>query len=101
MRIAGEIRHAALNDWRHGAAVDAFAAERQEVLAAWDTLRERTRAEGEAVALSPAYRDTLDRHAALLRQAEPFRARPEAFASLLAERTGIGRRRAGGIRGAP
>ena len=90
IRIAGEIRHAALR-WRHGAAVDAFAAEHREVLAAWDTLRERTRAEGEAVALSPAYRETLDRHAALLRQAEPFRARPAAFASLLAERGGIGR----------
>ena len=38
IRIAGEIRHAALC-WRHGAAVDAFAAERGEVLTAWDELR--------------------------------------------------------------
>ena len=68
-----------------------FAAGRQEVLASWDALRERSRADGDAVALSGPYRETLDRHAALLRQAEPFRARPEAFASLLAERARIGR----------
>ena len=36
-RIAGEIRHAVIG-WRHGAAVDAFAAERSEVLAAWGEL---------------------------------------------------------------
>ena len=34
VRIAQEIRHAVAG-WRHGAAVDAFAAERAEVLAAW------------------------------------------------------------------
>ena len=61
MRIAQEIRHA-VNGWRHGAAVDAFAAERTEVLSAWDELRERARDEGEAVALSPAFRQTLNRH---------------------------------------
>ena len=33
VRIAQEIRHA-VNGWRHGAAVDAFAVERQVVLAA-------------------------------------------------------------------
>ena len=44
VRIANEIRHA-VNGWRHGAAVDAFAAERAEVLAVWDELRERTRDE--------------------------------------------------------
>ena len=53
--------------WRHGAAVDAFAAERSEVLVAWGELRDRTRAEGGTVALSPAFRETLDRHAALLK----------------------------------
>ena len=89
-RIAHDI-HRTVLAWRHGAAVDAFAAGRQEVLASWDGLRERSRAEGDVVALSPAYRETLDRHAALLRQAEPFRARPEAFAPLLAERARIGR----------
>ena len=89
-RIARDVQRTAFA-WRHGAAVDAFAAERQEVVAAWDELRERTRAEGDAVALGDTYRETLDRHAALLRQAEPFRARPEAFASLLAERARIGR----------
>ena len=90
IRIAGEIRHAALG-WRHGAAVDAFAAERGEVMAAWEELRERTRAEGDAVALDPAFRETLDRHAVLLKQAAPFRARPRTFDRLLAERAGIGR----------
>ena len=90
IRIAGEIRHAALG-WRHGAAVDAFAAERGDVLAAWEVLRERTRAEGDAVALSPAFRETLDRHAVLLKQAAPFRAKPRTFNRLLAERAGIGR----------
>ena len=89
VRIAGEIRHA-VNGWRHGAAVDAFAVERGEVLAAWDALRERSRDEGEAVALSPAFRETLDRHGALMKQAASFRARPQVFERLLAERAGIG-----------
>ena len=89
LRIAGEIRYKALG-WRHGATVDAFAAERGEVLTAWDELREQTRAEGDAVALSPAFRETLDRHAALLKQAAPFRARSRTFDRLLAERAGIG-----------
>ena len=90
VRIAAEIRHA-VNGWRHGAAVEAFATERGEVLEAWDELRERIREEGEAVALSPAFRETLERHAALLKRAETFRAR-QAFEPLLAERGGIGRR---------
>ena len=91
IRTAGEIRHAALG-WRHGAAVDAFAAERVEVMAAWEELRMRTRADGDAVALSPAFRETLDRHAGLLKQAAPFRAKPRTFNRLLAERAGIDQR---------
>ena len=91
VRIANEIRQA-VNGWRHGAAVDAFAAERAEVLAAWDELRERTRDEGDAVALSPAFRETLDRHGALMKQARTFRARPQVYERLLTERAGIGRR---------
>ena len=89
-RIARDVHRTAFA-WRHGAAVDTFAAGRQEVVAAWDELRERSRAEGDAVALGDTYRETLDWHAALLRQAEPFRARPEVFAPLLAERARIGR----------
>ncbi len=89
VRIAQEIRHA-VNGWRHGVAVDAFAAERAQVLAAWDELRERTRNEGDAVALSPAFRETLDRHGALMKQAASFRRRPQVFERLLAERAGIG-----------
>ncbi len=38
--IAQDIRHA-VNDWRFGATVDAFAAGRSEVIAAWDDLRAR------------------------------------------------------------
>ena len=91
VRIAREIRHA-VNGWRHGATVDAFAAERTEVLTAWDELRERTRNEGNAVALSPAFRETLDRHGALMKQARMFRARPQVFERLLEERAGIGER---------
>ena len=52
--IVNEIRHA-VNGWRHGTTVDAFAAERSEVLTAWDELRQRTREQGEAVALSPVF----------------------------------------------
>ncbi|MDE0341654.1 MAG: AAA family ATPase, partial [Deltaproteobacteria bacterium] len=91
VRIAQEIRHA-VNGWRHGAAVDAFAAERAEVLAAWDELRDRARDDGDAVALTPAFRETLDRHGALMKQARKFRARPQVFERLLAERAGIGER---------
>ena len=89
-RIARDVQRTAFA-WRHGAAVDAFAAGRQEVMAGWDELRQKTRADGDAVALGDVYRETLDRHAALLRQAEPFRARPQAFTALLTERGGIGR----------
>ena len=89
MRIARDIRHA-VNGWRHGAEVDAFAAERSEVLAAWDDLRARVRDEGDAVALSPAFRETLDRHGALMKQAETFRAKPQVFERLLVERASMG-----------
>ena len=88
VRIAQDIRHA-INGWRHGAAVDAFAAERAEVMATWDGLRERVRAEGERVALSPVFRETLDRHAALMKQAAMFSGKPQVFERLLAERAGI------------
>ena len=90
VRIAQEIRHA-VNGWRHGAAVDAFAVEHQEVMASWDELRARAREEGEAVALSPAFRETLDRNGALLKQAASFQARPKAFERILVERAGIGK----------
>ena len=89
VRIAAEIRHA-VSGWRHGAAVDAFATERGEVLVAWDELRQRTRDDGDAVALSPAFRETLDRHAVLMKQIAMFRGKPKVFERLLAERAGIG-----------
>ena len=90
-RIARDVRRTTFS-WRHARTVTTFADGRRQVLAAYDDLRERTRAEGDAVALSGAYRETLTRHAVLLKQAETFRARPDDFASLLAGRGGIGRK---------
>ena len=90
-RIARDIRRTAFG-WRHAQAVSTFAAGRAEILAAYDDLRERTRTQGDTVALGPAYQETLTRHSALLKQAAAFRARPDDFASLLAERGAIGRK---------
>ena len=44
------------------------------------------------MALGGAFRETLTRHAVLLKQAAAFRARPDDFASLLAQRGGVGRK---------
>ena len=90
-RIARDVRRTAFG-WRHAQTVAAFADGRREVLAAYDDLRERTRIEGDAVALSGTYHETLTRHAVLLKQAETFCARPGDFASLLSERGGIARK---------
>ena len=90
-RIARDVRRTAFG-WRHAQTVAAFADGRRQVLAAYDDLREWTRIEGDDVALSGAYRETLTRHAVLLKQAETFRARPGDFASLLSERGGIARK---------
>ena len=90
-RIARDVRRVAFG-WRHAQAVSTFAAGHRQVLAAYDDLRERTRIEGDTVALGRAYQETLTRHSALLKQAAAFRARPDDFASLLAERGGIGRK---------
>ena len=90
-RIARDVRRTAFG-WRHAQTVSTFVDGRREVLAAYDDLRERTRIEGDAVALGPAYCETLTRHAVLQKQAAAFRARPEDFASLLAERGGIARK---------
>ena len=90
-RIARDVRRTALG-WRHAQAVASFVDGRRQVLAAYDDLRERTRTQGDAVALGGAFRETLTRHAMLLKQADTFRARPVEFAFLLAERGGIGRR---------
>ena len=90
-RIARDVRRTAFG-WRHAQAVGSFVDGRRQVLAAYDDLRERTRIEGDAVALGGAFQETLTRHAVLLKQAATFRARPGDFASLLAERGGIGRK---------
>ena len=90
-RIARDVGRTAFG-WRHARTVAAFADSRRQVLAAYDDLRERTRIEGDAVALSGAYLETLTRHAVLLKQAETFRARRDDFTSLLSERVGIRRK---------
>ena len=90
-RIARDVRRTAFG-WRHAQTVSTFVDGRREVLAAYDDLRERTRIEGDAVALSRAYRETLTRHAVLLKQAAAFRARPDEYGSLLSERGGIARK---------
>ena len=90
-RIARDVRRTALG-WRYAQAVASFVDGHRQVLAAYDELRERTRTQGDAVALGGAFRETLTRHAMLLKQADTFRARPAEFAFLLAERGGIGRR---------
>ena len=90
-RIARDVRRTAFG-WRHAQTVAAFADGREQVLAAYDDLRERTRAEGDAVALGGAFQETLTRHGLLLKQAETFHARPDEFASLLTQRGGIARK---------
>ena len=90
-RIARDVRRTAFG-WRHAQTVAAFADGHRQVLAAYDDLRERTRTQGDAVALGGAFRETLNRHAVLLKQADTFHARPDDFASLLAERGGIARK---------
>ena len=90
-RIARDVRRTAFG-WRHAQTVSTFVDGHRQVLAAYDDLRERTDIEGDAVALSGAYRETLTRHAVLLKQAAAFRARPDEFAPLLAKRGGIGRK---------
>ena len=99
-RIARDIRRTAFG-WRHAQAVSTFAAGRAEILAAYDDLRERTRTQGDTVALGPAYQETLTRHSALLKQAAAFRARPDDFASLLAERGGYRAQGSRRLRGSP
>ena len=90
-RIARDVRRTAFG-WRHAQTVSTFVDGHRQVLAAYDDLRERTRTQGDAVALGGAFRETLTRHAVLLKQAETFRARPDDFASLLSERGGIARK---------
>ena len=91
VRIARDVRRTAFG-WRHAQTMAAFADGRRQVLATYDGLRERTRSQGDAVALGGAFQETLTRHAALLKQAEIFRARQDDFGSLLAQCGGIARK---------
>ena len=91
-RIARDVRRTAFG-WRHARTVAAFADGRRQVLTAYDDLRERTRIARRcrgAWACLPG--DAHTPCGALLKQAETFRARPDEFASLLAERGGIARK---------
>ena len=90
-RIGRDVRRTAFG-WRHAQTVVSFVDGRRQVLAWYDVLRERSRIEGDAVALGRPYQETLTRHAVLLKQSEAFRARPGEFASLLAERGDIARK---------
>ena len=54
-RIARDVRRTAFA-WRHAQTVAAFADGREQVLAAYDDLRERTRIEGDTVVLSGTFR---------------------------------------------
>ena len=91
VRIARDVRRTAFG-WRHARTVAAFADDRRQVLAAYDDLRERTRSQGDSVAFSGTFRETLTRHAVLLKQAETFRARQDDFGSLLAQCGGSARK---------
>ena len=90
-RIGRDVRRTAFG-WRHAQKVASFVDGRRQVLAAYDELRERTRTQGDSVALGRAFRETLNQHTGLLKQAVAFRARPDDFASLLAQRGGIARK---------
>ena len=55
-RIARDVRRTAFG-WRHAQTVSTFVDGHRQVLAAYDDLRERTRAEGDAVALGGAFQE--------------------------------------------
>ena len=60
-----------------------------KLLERYEALRERARQEGNTVALSPEFHQTLAAHKALLETARPLRARAATFAPLLERRGGI------------
>ena len=80
-----QLRRATL-EFRYGSTVVMIGQGHREVGAAYDTLRERARQEGGRVTLSPAFNNTLLRHAQVLSAAEPFRRDPEKFRDLLRDR---------------
>ena len=82
------LRRVAL-DIRYGNTVALVAQGRREVMASYDTLRERARKEGGGVTLSAEYNNTLFRQAKLLAAAEPFRRDPDRFRDLLQRRGGL------------
>ena len=80
-----QLRRATL-EFRYGSTVAMISQGHREVSAAYHTLRERAREEGDRIALSPAFNNTLLRHAQVLSAAEPFRRDPEKFRDLLRDR---------------
>ena len=83
-----QLRRATL-EFRYGSTVAMIAQGHREVSAAYDTLREQAREKGGRIALSPAFNNTLLRHAQVLSAAEPFRRNPEKFRDLLRERAAL------------
>ncbi len=80
-----QLRRATL-EFRYGSTVAMISQGHREVSAAYHTLRERAREEGDRIALSPAFNNTLLRHAQVLSAAEPYRRDPEKFRDLLRDR---------------
>ena len=80
-----QLRRATL-EFRYGHTVAMVAQGHREVSAAYNTLREQAREEGARITLSPAFNNTLLRHAQVLSAAEPFRRDPERFRDLLRDR---------------
>ena len=80
-----QLRRAAL-EFRYGHTVAMVAQGHREVSAAYDNLREQAREGGARITLSPAFNNTLLRHAQVLSAAEPFRRDPERFRDLLRDR---------------
>ncbi len=82
---SSQLRRATL-EFRYGHTVAMVAQGHREVSAAYDTLREQARKDGAQITLSPAFNNTLIRHAQVLSAAEPFRRDPERFRDLLRDR---------------
>ena len=91
---AARVFRVATLEFRHGSTVRAVSAAREALLERYEGLRERERQEGNTVALTPEFRQTLTEHKALLETARPLRARAATLQPLLERR---GRIKAGDL----
>ena len=87
-RISKQVRLQAFG-WRHGGAVAAFADGHREVVEAYDGFRARVHAGETAVALEPAFAETLTRHRALLNDVATPDAQSPIYRQLLTQHSGI------------